>query len=29
MYLNRDYGYGNNTDNPTSSSNIIKIEIGA
>jgi hypothetical protein len=29
MYLNRDYGYGNNTDNPTSSSNIIAIEIGA
>ena len=29
MYLNRDHDYGNNTDNPTSSSNIIAIEIGA
>ena len=29
MYLNRDHSYGNNTDAPTSSSNIIAIEIGA
>jgi hypothetical protein len=29
IYLNRDHSYGNNTDMPTSSSNIIAIEIGA